>query len=167
MRATCCRVRCVACWLLSTLAGCTRTGRGPSHKSPVSSSNWARKKRSCISCVLVASQKSSPRLDRRIVNDLGVELFIFINTSGISKIFRHLSDHVIINPYIFYVFILLGLFKFTRLKTSFGTLLMHSSSKLESSSIPVHFFCSFDKVYHKRELCFLLYLLGKIFTRQS
>ena len=43
--------------------------------------------------------------------DLGVELFIFINSTGISKIiskiFRHLSDHVIINPYIFYVFILL------------------------------------------------------------
>ena len=41
---------------------------------------------------------------------------------------------------------------------------MHSSAKFEDPPIFVVFLCSCDKVYHKQEECFLLYLLGQIVT---
>jgi len=42
---------------------------------------------------------------------------------------------------------------------------MHSSGKLHSPPLSVHFFCSCDTVYHKQEVLFL-YLLGQIVTLQ-
>ena len=44
---------------------------------------------------------------------------------------------------------------------------IHSSAKLDSSPLSVRFFCSCDKVYHKLEVRFLLYLLGQIVPWQS
>jgi len=40
----------------------------------------------------------------------------------------------------------------------------HISAKLQSSPLSVHAFCLCDKVNHKQEVRFLLYLLGKIVT---
>jgi len=42
----------------------------------------------------------------------------------------------------------------------------HISAKLRSSPLLVHAFCSCDKVNHKQEVRFLLYLLGQIVTWQ-
>ena len=42
--------------------------------------------------------------------------------------------------------------------------LMHSSAKLQSLPLSVLSFCSCNKVYHKPEKCFLLYLLGQVVT---
>ena len=44
--------------------------------------------------------------------------------------------------------------------------LIHSSEKLQSPPLSV-LFCSCDKVYHKQNVRFLLYLLGLIVTWQS
>jgi len=44
---------------------------------------------------------------------------------------------------------------------------MHSSAKFQASPISVVFLCSCDKVYHKKEVCFLLYLLGRNVTWQN
>jgi len=41
---------------------------------------------------------------------------------------------------------------------------MHSSAKFKSPPLPLLFFCSCDKVYHKQAVLFLLYLLGQIVT---
>ena len=45
---------------------------------------------------------------------------------------------------------------------------MHSSTNVQAPPISVVFYCLCDKVYHKQEVCFLLYLylLGQIVTRQ-
>ena len=45
---------------------------------------------------------------------------------------------------------------------------MHSSTKFQAPTIAVYFFLSScDKVNYKQEVCFLLYLLGQIVTRQN
>jgi len=41
---------------------------------------------------------------------------------------------------------------------------MHSSANIQSPLISVVLFCSRDRVYHKQEVQFLLYLLGQIVT---
>jgi len=43
---------------------------------------------------------------------------------------------------------------------------MHSSANFQAPPIFVVFYCSCDKVHHKKEVCFLLYLLGQTVTRQ-
>jgi len=51
--------------------------------------------------------------------------------------------------------------------TSKTFILMHHFSKFWSPPLSVLFFCLCEKVYHKQEVRFLLYLLGQIVTWQS
>jgi len=44
---------------------------------------------------------------------------------------------------------------------------IHSFAKRQSSPLSVLSFCSCDMVYHKQEVCFLLYELGQIVTWQT
>ena len=41
---------------------------------------------------------------------------------------------------------------------------MHSCANFQSPPTYVVILCSCDKVYHKQEVCILLYLLGQIVT---
>ena len=41
---------------------------------------------------------------------------------------------------------------------------MHSSAKITYPPISVLYFCSCDTVYHKKEVHFILYLLGQTVT---
>ena len=43
---------------------------------------------------------------------------------------------------------------------------MHGSKSFQSPSTFAEIQCSCDRVYHKQEVRFLLYLLGQIITRQ-
>jgi len=43
--------------------------------------------------------------------------------------------------------------------------LMHRSKNLQSSPLSVQFFCLCDKVHHKQEVCFLLYLLDHLTSK--
>ena len=41
---------------------------------------------------------------------------------------------------------------------------IHGSVNLQAPPVFVVFLCSCDNVYHKQEVCFLLYILGQIVT---